>query len=384
MIFILLAITIVYFLLFLRLRGGESAERPEGEKVGDSPIPSLSIIVAARDEEDRIGHLLDCLIRQTYPADRLEFIIVDDHSTDETKAIVTEETAGDSRFRLLEALEVPPNVAPKKWALTQGIDASEGTILLMTDADCTMDETWAEEMVRPFADKCVGMVLGSSPLGESNSPWDRAMRMDSIGLDALMMASAAVGSPFTASGRNLAVRRTAFDKVGGYKAFRGFASGDDDLLMHAMTKSDWKVLPCLAEGSEVESPAPKSVGRFFRQRLRFASKGGAYYRLDFVRPSFRLGLALIFTANLSALCGQLLFLAGEPSYWLIPWFVKMIADGLLITAYLSKTQRPFDIPYFFLNEVWHPLYVAFFGTLGPFVPVHWKGRRSTIHRSLAA
>ena len=381
MIFILSGIAAAYLLMLLHLRKGFFLVAMDEASGQDLPFSLVSVVVAARDEADRIGHLLDSLTRQTYPADRIEFIIVDDHSTDGTVNVIAEKVAVDSRFRLLASTEVPRDISPKKWALTQGVDASSGAILLMTDADCVMGESWAAEMVKPFSNEEVGMVLGSSPLGESNSPWDQAMRMDSIGLDALMMASAAVGSPFTASGRNMAVRRTVFDDVGGYSAFKSYASGDDDLLMHTIANSGRRVAPCLTEGSEAVSPAPGGIGQFFRQRVRFASKGRAYYRLNFVRPTFRFGLALIFGANVAALWGQFIFLSEQVSYWLLPWFLKMTGDGLLISAYLTRTKRSFDLAYFLVNEVWHPFYVTFFGTIGPLLPVRWKGRRSTAHRS---
>ena len=47
----------------------------------------ISIIIAARNEEENIGTLLAALQRQTYPAAFTEIIVVDDHSTDSTVAI---------------------------------------------------------------------------------------------------------------------------------------------------------------------------------------------------------------------------------------------------------------------------------------------------------
>ncbi len=381
MIFILSAIAAVYLLMFFHLRKGFSIVAMDYESGKELILSPVSVVIAARDEADRIERLLDSLARQTYPAEKIEFIIVDDHSTDGTADVIAKKVTGDSRFQLLKSMSIPPDMSPKKWALVQGIEASSGTILFMTDADCVMGESWVVEMVKPFSHEKVGMVLGSSPLGESNSPWDRAMRMDSIGLDALMASSAAVGHPFTASGRNIAVRRTVFDEVGGYNAFKSFASGDDDLLMHVIANSDWGVVPCLAKGSDAVSPSPGGVAQFIRQRLRFASKGRAYYRFNFIRPTFRFGLALIFGTNVAALWGQLIFLSEQMIIWLLPWFMKMAGDGLLITAYLTRTERSFDLTYFLMNEVWHPLYVTFFGTLGPLLPISWKGRQSTAHRS---
>ncbi len=155
MVFILSAIATAYLLFLLHLRRGVMSEEVEGTPVGDSPLPAVSVIVAARDEAYRIDHLLDKLSRQGYPADMIEFIIVDDHSTDGTADIIAEKVEGDSRFRLLASAVVPVDVAPKKWALTQGINASTGAILLMTDADSAVSETWAAEtslrvLIKPF------------------------------------------------------------------------------------------------------------------------------------------------------------------------------------------------------------------------------------------
>ena len=371
MIFLLTTAAALYFFFLIWLRAGLSNEQPES-----SNLPTVSVVVAARNEETVIGKLLENLQAQEYSGERLEYIIVDDHSNDSTVAFVRDFVARDERFRLVTSVEVPPGVAPKKWALHLGVNEAKGEILLMTDADCTVGSNWVQKMTAPFSRESVGMVLGSSPLGRGNSLWERIIRVDSVGLDALMAAGACRNFPLTASGRNLAVRRQTFDEAGGYKKFGAFVSGDDDLMMHLIAKNGWTVFPCLSAGSEAESSSPKGFMTFIQQRLRFASKGKAYYRLDFVDRRFRFVLALIYIANVSVITGQIIFLTGFSSYWLLPWFIKMIADGLLITGYLSKMERSFDVPIFLLNEVWHGLYVAVVGTLGSFVKIHWKGRQS--------
>jgi cellulose synthase/poly-beta-1,6-N-acetylglucosamine synthase-like glycosyltransferase len=370
-IFLFTTTAALYFFFLVWLRAGLSNEQPKS-----SNLPTASVVVAARNEEVVIGKLLESLLAQEYSGERLEFIIVDDHSNDDTAEVVRNFAARDERLRLVTAVEMPPGVAPKKWALHLGAKASKGEILLMTDADCTMGPNWVREMLTPFSRESVGMVLGSSPLGRGDSLWERIVRVDSVGLDALMAAGACRQFPLTASGRNLAVRRRAFDEAGGYEKFRAFISGDDDLMMHLITKNGWTVLPCFSAGSEVESPSPDGFMAFIQQRLRFASKGKAYYRLDFVDRRFRLALALIYVANVAVMAGQIIFLIDFSSHWLLPWFIKMIADGLLITTYLSKIERPFDVSVFLLNEVWHGLYVAVLGALGSFVKIRWKGRHS--------
>ena len=371
MIFLLTTAAALYFFFLIWLRAGLSNEQPES-----SNFPTVSVVVAARNEETVIGKLMENLQAQEYSGEMLEYIIVDDHSNDGTAEVVRGFAARDERFRLVTAVEVPPGVAPKKWALHLGVNEAKGEILLMTDADCTVGSNWVQKMTTPFSRESVGMVLGSSPLGRGNSLWERIIRVDSVGLDALMAAGACRNFPLTASGRNLAVRRQTFDEAGGYKKFGAFISGDDDLMMHLIAKNGWTVFPCLSAGSEAESTSPEGFMAFIQQRLRFASKGKAYYGLDFVGQRCRFVLALIYIANVSVMTGQIIFLTGFSSYWLLPWFIKMIADGRLITGYLSKMGRSFDVPIFLLNEVWHGLYVAVVGTLGSFVKIHWKGRQS--------
>ena len=57
------------------------------EKVGGY-FPSVSLIIAARNEVENIGFLLDDLMKQDYPAEKLEIVVVDDCSDDNTAGIV--------------------------------------------------------------------------------------------------------------------------------------------------------------------------------------------------------------------------------------------------------------------------------------------------------
>ena len=249
MIFLLTTAAALYFFFLIWLRAGLSNEQLES-----SNLPTVSVVVAARNEEAVIGKLMENLQAQEYSGEMLEYIIVDDHSNDGTAEVVRGFAARDERFRLVTAVKVPPGVAPKKWALHLGVNEAKGEILLMTDADCTVGSNWVQKMTTPFSRESVGMVLGSSPLGRGNSLWERIIRVDSVGLDALMAAGACRNFPLTASGRNLAVRRQTFDEAGGYKKFGAFISGDDDLMMHLIAKNGWTVFPCLSAGSEAESP----------------------------------------------------------------------------------------------------------------------------------
>ncbi len=97
--------------------------------------PRVSIIVPARNEARNLPLLLPSLLAQTYPADRLEIIVVDDGSTDATPAILAEWAAAHPQIRVVTGQPLPPGWKGKPWAMQQGAAAAQGEWLLFTDAD---------------------------------------------------------------------------------------------------------------------------------------------------------------------------------------------------------------------------------------------------------
>src|ERR1700756_4936108 len=75
-------------------------EKAPGREI--SELPFVSIIMPIRNEERAISRVLDCLLAQDYPQDRLEILVADGMSTDGTRRIVSVAAAGDSRIRLLD------------------------------------------------------------------------------------------------------------------------------------------------------------------------------------------------------------------------------------------------------------------------------------------
>ncbi|HET9803554.1 MAG TPA: glycosyltransferase family 2 protein, partial [Candidatus Acidoferrum sp.] len=103
---------------------------PEAE---DADCPAISVIFAARDEEEKLAGALRTLLALDYPD--LEIIAVDDRSADETPAILAEYTAKDSRLKNVRVSELPAGWLGKPHALQRGYEVSSGEWLLFTDAD---------------------------------------------------------------------------------------------------------------------------------------------------------------------------------------------------------------------------------------------------------
>ena len=108
--------------------------------------PKVSVLIPARNEERNIREALQSVLRQDYP--NLEFIVVNDRSTDRTGAILMEIAAADPPLRVVALTELPDGWLGKNYALYRASEAASGELLLFMDADIVMDPTVVSRAVR--------------------------------------------------------------------------------------------------------------------------------------------------------------------------------------------------------------------------------------------
>jgi cellulose synthase/poly-beta-1,6-N-acetylglucosamine synthase-like glycosyltransferase len=111
----------------------------------------ISVIVPAFNAATTIDLCLDALAHQTVSADLYEVLVVDDGSSDDTRA----RAEAHPGVRLLRQAH-----AGKSSARNRGAQAARGEVLLFTDADCEPLPDWIELMLAPFADPEVAGVRG--------------------------------------------------------------------------------------------------------------------------------------------------------------------------------------------------------------------------------
>lgn len=104
--------------------------------------PLLSVSIPARNEERRIGRLLESLLHQTYP--RYEVLVLDDQSSDGTADLVRRFSRRSSRIRLLEGKTLPPGWVGKPWACHQLSRRARGEWILFMDADVWVEKETLE------------------------------------------------------------------------------------------------------------------------------------------------------------------------------------------------------------------------------------------------
>ncbi|AXV08698.1 Glycosyl transferase, family 2 [Euzebya pacifica] len=98
--------------------------------------PSVSVLIPARDEADRLGPTLEAVLSQE--GVDLEVLVLDDGSTDDTTVVARGVADGDRRFRLLHGRAVPDGWLGKPFACWQLAEAAKGEVLVFLDADVTL------------------------------------------------------------------------------------------------------------------------------------------------------------------------------------------------------------------------------------------------------
>ena len=364
-------ISIFYCIFFIWLT--EGLRKISNEKHLDlNELPNVSIIISARNEEKNIPNLLTSLIQLSYPLNKLQILIVNDRSSDKTAEILKIAENEISILNVIHIKKTPIGWAPKKWALQQAIDKSINEIILQTDADCTFHPDWVQAMISEFRDATVGFVAGPAPIRFNNKFYDQFALMDSLSIDAISASTLKQGIALSCVGRNIGFRKTAFLDVGGYEGIEDQISGDDDLLMQKIAHSKkWAINYICNHNAIVNSPAPENIETFISQRLRFASKGLNYYKLN-TNSEVLFILPFLYIVNLIIAISLSVFLSTQNALWLIPFFIKISADGLLTLTFFNQLKIKWSLLAFLILDLIHPFYVIIFGTIAPFHKIKWK------------
>ena len=214
--------------------------------LGDPIQPSLSVVIPIYNGEADVEPLMNCLRAQTYPRDRVEFLLVDNNSNDQTaqllRAQINQANGEGNRFRYCFEKEIQSAYA----ARNNGIRSAHSSIIVFTDADCRPRPEWLLELVQPFADEAVGLVVGEI-VGAEGDSWleDYASYMD------VLSQAHTLAHDFAPYGQtaNLAVRLEAFAEVGLFRPFLT-TGGDADMCWRIQQGADWRL--AFAEAAVVE------------------------------------------------------------------------------------------------------------------------------------
>ncbi len=366
LIFLLTLYATAIFLLFRGLN-----RLPLQKPNGDTPY--VSVIVSAHNEEKNIRSCLNHLSAQDYPANRIEFIIVDDRSSDKTLDIINSFKEKDRRFRSLSIEDRIPEFAPKKRAIDAGIQVSRGTIILHTDADGRPGPGWVRYMCSYFQNDA-DMVLGYAPYNIPRQSFTgKLLALEYFSHASVAAATTGLGYPVTCVGTNIAYKKALYREIGGFGKFKPFISGDDDLFLTIVRGyNTYKIAYALSPETHVYNSPPGTFMKFFHQRMRYASKGFYY------QPKLTAILTVYFLMNVLLLGSIPLAFTGLLSGFAVTGItgIKILIEYLFMKKAGTVLGDTRSLRLLIPASLIHIPYVVLFGLLGQFKYFKWAEEHS--------
>lgn len=361
-----ITVVLIYLLTHIYLYSG-FRKSLSLKKDSSNSIPKVSVIVAAKNEEQNIADCIRALSRLNYPHDRLEIILVNDNSSDKTFQVMSDETKSFDFFKVINSRKSPEgNLKGKANAIDTAIEQSTGDIIVSTDADCKVPPGWVSETVRYFS-KETEMVCGFTFISTDKSLFAKVQCIDWMYLLTLASASCGLNQIMSCIGNNLSFTKSAYEKVGGYSSIN-FSVTEDLALMRKINsqKKGSIKFPVDTDGLVKTLPC-KNLKELFSQKRRWFRGGIGINFLGYI-----IGIEL-YLVNFLLVFG---FFFLSIKVYLAAVLIKTISELLLLSAVFSRLRTEYlykyYIPYIF--------YFAFYGLVLPLSflsgkKINWKGQK---------
>lgn len=269
--------------------------------------PGVSIVVAAKNEENHLPNLIKTLLDQNYPT--FEIIIINDQSTDSTKEIL--QNINKPNFSYVSINKPSPNMASKKHAISLGINKAKYEWILLTDADCLPASTdWITGMVNHIK-PTTEIVLGASPNIPAFDFLSQYIQFESFYTLLQYSAAALYKSSYMGVGRNLMYKKSLFNLYG-FTPYEKIKSGDDDLFVNQHATSQ-NTEVCLEQNSYTYTYPKPTFKEYLTQKKRHISVGKYYnQKSKLITGMFFLSFGFSYLAFIFAItqCNNLIITAS--------------------------------------------------------------------------
>jgi len=330
---------------------------------GRAVMHTFSILIPVRDEATVIMKCLTDILKQNYPKGSFEVIVINDHSSDETVAIVGSFRKENPEFNI-QLIELQERKL-KKAAITFGVQFASNEYIILTDADCERGTEWLSTMNYFISETKTKMVYAPVAFKAENI-FQKIQAMEFAGLVGIGAAAIQLKNPNMCSAANLMFEKKVFYEVGGYKGYDGIASGDDEFLMHKVFKKYPNDIMFLRnEKAVVFTSANTSLSELADQRRRWVSKSTKYENRYIT--AILVG-AYFFNASI------LINLATEIEVGFYQLIIKTIVEGVFlysVLGFFGKKKLLFFLP---IAELFHIIYVVIIGVWANYGTYNWKGR----------
>ncbi|WP_439127518.1 glycosyltransferase family 2 protein [Polaribacter sp.] len=336
---------------------------------------TFSVIIPFRNEAENLPRLLASIHQINYPKNLVEFIFVDDASTDDSVAVIEKNLDTISQKSEITRTDIKiinnkrKSNAPKKDAITTAISLAKYNWIVTTDADCMAPKNWLNTLDNFIQLKKPKMIVAPVNYMAQNNSIEQFQLLDFMSLQGTTIGSFGLKFPFLCNGANLAYKKDEFLNLNGFDGNNNIASGDDIFIFEKFLKSDKNAVQFLkSKDATVHTFPVKNWQDLINQRVRWAAKTS---NLNLIAA--KLIGAFIFLVNLSIIfC--VLFVSNI--YIILATLVaKLLIDLVLFIPTLRFYEHKKTLYRWYLfSAIFYPFFSVFIVLKSFFTNYHWKGR----------
>ncbi len=341
-----LILLLPYLLLLLNLYEKLKSVRPFSAEKGQNTF--VSVVIACRNEENKLPWLLESLSLQDYNHELFEVIVVDDNSEDNTREVAL-------NHKGLKNLRVLVNRGKgKKKAIATGAANAAGELIVTTDADCSMGISWLTTIASFYHREDPDMIIGPVRLTGGKGFFINFQELEFLSLQGITAASAAAGNAVMCNGANLAFRKHLYLNTLDKLRFE-INTGDDVFLLHAIKQeAGLKIRWLESDDATVTASSQPDISSFILQRRRWISKWRLYDdRMTIITGAFTFCAALVPLFLLAASVASASFLLPLLAFL----FLKSVPDYLIISNTARRYGRSSLLRWFIPSQLVYPFYV---------------------------
>ncbi|QIK61039.1 glycosyltransferase [Dysgonomonas sp. HDW5A] len=326
-----------------------------------TPLPSVSVIIVAKDESENLAKCLPSILNQDYPD--YEVIVVNDGSTDESEFLLKNLKR---EYPFLYSTFSPysdanETIQNKVLPLTIGIKAARKDILLFTEADSLpMTNQWVKSMVNSLANKDI--VVGYSRFTESEDFSNKTALFDNLIFTLQYMSMAIKDKPFAGLYKNLAYRKHLFFDNKGFSATLNYDNAEEVFVNYIMTDNNTAI--ALSQDSYVSTELDnfshwrKIKTAYSRAKFNFKGFTGGVFSLETLSRYLFYSLAI--ASIVYSIISQLwVYLGAAILLFIIRYIIQIIVLNKASDHFLTNR---FHLSLPFLDLI-QPYYNSYFSRI---------------------
>ena len=288
----LLSVSVVWTMILYQLilmifgyRYRRATEREDpGTTIPESALPPVTVLIPARNEEIVIETTVKRILSLDYPKDRLEVIVINDGSTDNTKTLLDAAAARDSRIKPLH-LPVTGQGRGKAFALNSALMHARYDFIAVYDADNNPEPAALKKLVcHLMSDEKLGAVIGKfRTLNRRKNLLTRFINIETLSFQWILQAGRYRAFQIAIlPGTNCVIRKKVLDECGGWDEA---AITEDSELSVRIYQKGWKIR--FVPSAVTWEQEPERLRAWVRQRTRWV-RGNNYV----IRKYFKEALLL--------------------------------------------------------------------------------------------